>query len=41
MVNVYGSDIPNLSKIVEDTIGAVDVYGTDIYEDEDENSVEE
>jgi hypothetical protein len=34
MVNVYGSDIPNLSKIVEDTIEAIDVYGNN-YEDED------
>ena len=40
MVNIYGSDIPNLSKFVEDTIEAIDVYGTGIY-DEDEDSVEE
>jgi len=38
MVNVYGSDIPNLSKFVEDTIEAIDIYGTDIY---DEDLVEE
>jgi len=35
MVNIYGSDIPNLSKFVKDTIESVDVYGTDIYEDDD------
>jgi hypothetical protein len=40
MVNIYGSDIPNLSKFVEDTIEAIDVYGTGIYDD-DEDSVEE
>jgi hypothetical protein len=39
MVDICGSDIPNLSKFVEDTIEAIDVYGTGIYDDED--SVEE
>ena len=40
MVNVDGFDnIPNLSKIVEDTIESLDVYGTHVYNDED--SVEE
>jgi hypothetical protein len=35
MVDIYGSDIPNLSKFVEDTIEAIDIYGTDMYDDED------
>jgi len=35
MVDICGSDILNLSKFVQDTFEAIDVYGTDIYEDED------
>ena len=40
MVDICGSDIPNLSKFVQDTFESISVYGNDdIYDDED--SVEE
>lgn len=35
MVDICGSDILNLSKFVKDTIEAIDVYGSGIYDDED------
>jgi hypothetical protein len=39
MVDICGSDIPNLSKFVQDTFEAISVYGNDDYDYED--SVEE
>jgi hypothetical protein len=40
MVDICGSDIPNLSKFVKYNIESIDIYGTELYED-DEGSVEE
>jgi hypothetical protein len=35
MVDIYGFDIPNLSKFVQDTFESISVYGNDMYDDED------
>lgn len=40
MVNVCGSDIPNLSKIVEDAFDSISIYGNDIEFDEVDTDID-